>query len=58
MINSMNNRGRQPRQPLFSEVFDVFELYEPLDEEVVDLYVEPLVYTGVYVVGLRSGFGL
>ena len=33
----MNNRGRQPRQPPFSEVFDVFELYVPLDEEVVVL---------------------
>ena len=33
----MNNRGRQPRQPSFSDVFDVFELYVPLDEEVVVL---------------------
>ena len=55
MISAIKNRGRQPRQPPFSEVFDVFEPYVPLDDEVDVPYVELPVYDVGYVIGLGLG---
>lgn len=40
------------KQELGSEFLEVFDLYGLPDEEAGDLYVELLVCTGVYVVGL------